>query len=150
MLVFLLACGAGGTDSANTVTGPQDLSGNATLEDLAALQEQVDQQAAELDELRGELEAVVAPVTESVDCENSSAGGTAYIRVNGLVTPLSAHVCYTAEGGVLCSSVAMDIAYPDSTTPYEGTTTLVTEFSEHCWSGIDAYAMFSYLPEATD
>ena len=150
MLLFLLACAAQGDSADNTVTGPQDLSGYATAADLAALQEQIDAQAAELDELRSELETVIMPVTEIVNCENSSAGGTAYLRVNELVTPLSAHVCYTGEGGVLCSSVAMDVAYPDSTTSYEGTTTLVTEFSERCWSGIDAYVMFAYLPEFTD
>lgn len=55
-LVLIAACATDASDPTNTMTGPQDLSGYATAADLAALQEQLDAQAAELDELRAQLD----------------------------------------------------------------------------------------------
>ena len=100
MLFLLLACTADG-DTGGTVTGPQDLSGYATAADLAALQEQLDAQAAELDELRTEVAGLDGGA--SADLQVSvSTGGCSY-AVSGVVEYQTDVQVLTARAGVLDS-----------------------------------------------
>lgn len=106
MLLFLLACAADG-DTGGTVNGPQDLSGYATAADLAALQERLDAQAAELDELRAELDAVqpleVAAFTGVCESRGDGTfGATLYLEQSIQVVGIGICTATDEDGSNAC------------------------------------------------
>ena len=101
MLLFLLACAAQGDSADNTVTGPQDLSGYATAADLAALQEQVNAQAEEIEELRSivDEQAAEAVIQVSATCTGDGSGDFTFATHIHVV---QIAICQQVEGGARC------------------------------------------------
>lgn len=137
LLTLSLLAGCSGSSSDGT--GAQDLSGYATLDDLAEMQAQIDASAAEVEALRGELEEVQAvPGLETVDidCYN----GVAIVQFDALVTPISASLCYAAEGEDACTSAGTAFTWGITSAPQTG----MAVTSADCQSGV--WARFTYLP----
>lgn len=101
MLLFLLACAADG-DTGGTVNGPQDLSGYATAADLAALQEQLDEQAEEIGELQAMVAAASVQVVTATCADEGYTEPTASFIFTAHVNVLQVEVCQAAENGTRC------------------------------------------------
>lgn len=129
-LLLLLAC-----DPETVREGsPEDvdLSGYATLEDVAALQATVDEQASRIEALeaaQGELPTLEV-LTVSAQC--GAGYQAAADRFDQPVVVLGAMICSPEDGGEICVQATVTTVESDGTYQPEGSFLLVVQDETYC------------------